>query len=276
MFMKNTLIMFTAYAVLKMILFIDLQLRFIPEVTFLNVGQGDSILIVTPDGKKLLVDGGPDFTADSYLNDYFPLNNCSLEAVFLTHPHQDHLEGLLRVLDHCKVRSVFYNEVSYSSGLYLEWAERLEERASNTVRPFVAGDSLLLGELELYGLWPSPEYLKNPDSNINNSSLVFLVKHGNFEALLTGDAEDPVLRQLPTPSVKGRLDVYKLSHHGSRNGLNYAFWKALNPINTVISVGVGNSFGHPHADVLGILQNEATLIRRTDVDGTVKIRYNSL
>jgi competence protein ComEC len=285
--MKNPLILFISYAIVKIILYLDLQIRFFPELTFLNVGQGDAILITTPERKRILVDGGAGFTVSHLLNGYFPLNNCSLDAIFLTHPHADHLEGLLRILRYCRVEKVFYTPVQYEGDMFAEWEARLGGESQilpsePVVTPFLMGGIYVpdkLGNIRLYGVWPPSSYIDAKIPNVNNVSIVMFLDVGNFEALLTGDAEQEVLKELEGqefPFVDGNLDVYKLSHHGSRTGLRAGFLEQLNPLLSVISVGKDNKFGHPHEEVLTWLEEKQALYKRTDMEGTIKIRYNSL
>jgi len=106
---------------------------------------------------------------------------------------------------------------------------------------------------------------------------------GDFEVLLTGDAEQEVLAEINPDLLSGEfhflngpLEIYKLSHHGAKNGFNAGFWQNLNPLLSVISVGEENKFGHPHEEVIEWLDNKDAKYRRTDVEGTIKIRYNSL
>jgi len=290
--MKNSFILFTAYTILKIIFYLNLQVRFIPELVFFDVGQGDSIFITTPEKKTILVDGGSGYTVSQHLNTYFPLNNCSIDAVFLTHPHADHLEGLNRILYHCKVKKIFYTPVLYESGLFAEWEELVSQMDATVrkasfekdfvFRPFLSGDVYIpdkSGKIKFYGIWPPEEYVGKTLSNVNNVSTVMFFDAGNFEALLTGDAEVEVLREIEKedfPFLTGALEVYKLSHHGAKNGFSSSFWQKLSPLLSIISVGKENKFGHPHSDVISWLVERKTSFLRTDMEGTIKIRYNSL
>lgn len=256
------------------------------ELAFLDVGQGDSILITTPNKKHILIDGGPGYEVSRHLNSYFPLNNCSLDLIILTHPHQDHIEGLNRVINQCSVEAVFYNFVNYETTLVSEWEEKYGALKEDTlVKAFTAGESFQIDGVVLHSVWPTQKYLQKGSKNINNTSIVLFLDYGNFEAFLTGDAETDVLKEIwrakdlgqaskAWTSINGAVEVYKLSHHGSANGLYKPLWYALDPDVTVISVGEGNSHGHPHPSVIDFLESQNAVLKRTDVASTVKIRYN--
>lgn len=250
------------------------------EVSFLDVGQGDAVWITTPHKRHILIDGGAGYEVSSLLTGEFPLGGCKIDVMVLTHPHKDHLEGLNRLLDYCSVRRVLYNPIDYDSNLYRTWMEVLSQpKYDNISSPFFQGDTLWIDGVTFYGLWPTEQFLQIAHSNINNTSLSLLLDYGDFEVFLGGDTELEALRQISRVSfpayVDGRLEVYKLSHHGSSNGLYKPLWRALDPVLTVISVGKDNSFGHPHEEVLQFLADRGALVKRTDVEGTVKIRYNS-
>jgi len=285
--MRNHLILFIFYTFLKLLIYLDQHVRFFPELVFFDVGQGDAIFITTPQKKAILIDGGPGYTVSHKLNSYFPLNNCHLEAVFLTHPHADHLEGLNRVLDNCHIKRIFYTPAVYESSLYDDFQETALKKTKNgaLVTPFLSGDIYKpekFGNLVFFGVWPPNHYIGKSLSNINNVSTMLFLDFGKFEALITGDAELEVLREINSSFIKnefgfldGSLEVYKLSHHGAKNGFNAEFWNNLNPLLTVISVGAVNKFGHPHPEVLDWLENVNARYLRTDIEGNIKIRYNS-
>ena len=285
--MKSQVTLFILTAILKFVLAFDLQRGSWLEVAFLDVGQGDGVLITTPRKERILIDGGSDYSADFQLSEYFPLNNCRLDAVVLTHPHADHVGGLNRILDHCKVESAFYNSVDYESGLYETWERKLKDKNIPT-KGLVAGEKFRYGNVAFYSVWPTAKKVEKGFKNINNASIVLLMDYGDFEAFLTGDAEVEVLeylyenwefvslRGLRGSKINGKLEVYKASHHGAENGMHEKLWRKLNPAVSVISVGEGNKFGHPGESVLEFFASEDALVRRTDIEGTVKIRYNSL
>lgn len=313
--MKKTTQILIVYTFLKVILALTWKQNLSSELQFLDVGQGDAILISASGPKWVLIDGGENFTVSWYLNQVFPLNNCHLDAVFLTHPHSDHLGGLVRVLNQCVVDKIFYSPIPCESSLCGEWENLISDvdfgiREKPIVKTFLLGDKYTLDEKSyLYCLWPSEDFVEEMrqdlDSgksvNLNNISTVILLDSGDFEALLTGDAELEVWEKIKSAwlsesktedlglstlepqdtetfhilsQIDENLDVYKLPHHGSKNGLDHEIWLKLNPLLSVISVGKDNKFNHPSKEVLDWLTENKVHYKRTDLESTVKIRYN--
>src|SRR3989344_4030050 len=214
---------------------------------FLDVGQGDSILITTTAGKFILIDGGGDYTADRLLFERQRLlSGCHLDVVILTHEHADHSVGLERILKRC---------------------------TAGTYKKLYKGDLLRIDGLELHVLWP-PEKSYTP-SDINDTSTVILADYGFFEVLLTGDAGSTVLSSLDKGKldnlIQNGLDILKVSHHGSKTGLDKSFLRKYTPRYAVIQVGEGNKFGLPDEEVLDFLGGIGSEIYRTDMQGTVEI-----
>ena len=300
--MKTQIIFYTIALFIKILLFYNQSRGNYLEIAFLDVGQGDSILITTPSKKRVLIDGGAGFTADRILDSYFPLNNCHIDVLALTHPHADHIEGLNRVLDHCKVDYIVFNPVKYDSYLYDNWLSKVSElgdSGKSKVISRIDSETLKIDGITFHCVWPTAEALERGFSNINNASLTIFLDYGDFEAFLSGDAETGVLEIIKERLNEGAfwfidypLEVYKASHHGAKNGLVKGLWTKLNPDVTVISVGEDNKFGHPSSDVMdffatqkytdlsgleklrSLFVTKKGLVKRTDVDGTVKIRYN--
>ena len=302
MIMKTQIIFYIIALSIRILLFYNQSRGNYLEIAFLDVGQGDSVLITTPLKKRVLIDGGEGFTADRLLDSYFPLNNCHLDVLALTHPHADHIEGLNRVLDHCKVDFIIFNPVEYDSYLYDNWLSKvseLENSGKSKVFNCVDGDVIKIDGITFHCIWPTPEALEKGFSNINNASLTVFLDYGDFEAFLSGDAETGVLEIIKKRLNGGAfwfidypLEVYKASHHGAENGFVKGLWIKLNPGVTVVSVGEDNKFGHPSQDVIDFFTAKKCtdffgsdklcnlpaakkgLVKRTDMDGTVKIRYN--
>ena len=237
-----------------------------------DVGQGDAILIKTPNGFLVLIDGGPDFEVDRYIDKEFWLNGCHLDLLVLTHPHADHLKGLNRLLERCKVDTVLHRTVEYDSRGYENWFLHL---SSVEVREAKTGDVISLGRVKLVVVWP-PEQQEFSE-NINNSSVSLLLDYGDFEALFLGDLEKEASIMLDTDTldryIDGKLEVYKVPHHGSIDSFNPVLISYLAPKLCLVPVGE-NKYGHPNDEVLEFMRGEGCAIKRTDESGTIELFIN--
>jgi len=243
------------------------------EIDFWNVGQGDSIYISTPNGKKILIDGGDNFETDFEIAKLIPFYSCKLDVIVLTHPHYDHIKGLNRVLQRCEVGVVMFNDVDFTSRDFLYFKEKTE---NINVKNVFAGDEFVIDNVNFKILWPSKEFLQNKVSDINDSSVVIFLDYGNFEALLAGDATSKVLENINPEGIRSEIDgefeVIKIPHHGSKYSLAKGFYAGLKPKTCVISVGAVNKFGHPSPDTIKFLEEIGCNVLRTDIKGDIKIK----
>lgn len=247
-----------------------------PSIKVFDIGQGDAIWITTPNAKHILIDGGPDFEVDSLVFKDLTFK-CYIEAIVLTHPHKDHLQGLTRLLERCSVQNIYVNPTNYPSSDYKRFLDMTSQISRHHL---IAGDVLNIDGLKFYVLWPESFLVEKPPSNANLLSIVLLMDYNNLEALFTGDLEKPYIQGLVNSpflnKVDGRLEFYKVSHHGSHTGLSTDLISKLNPVIAVISCGVGNSYHHPHKQVLDFFSKTSTHLFRTDLSGTLEFHLNNL
>jgi competence protein ComEC len=246
------------------------------HVSFLNVGEGDAILI-QKGNQQVLIDGGPgaqDVTLG--LGDRMPFWDRTIELVVLTHPHSDHLAGLLEVLQRYKVEQVLYPDLDYESPLYEEWLKLIKEKNIKCTTA-QAGQQVDLGE----GVVITVINLETPlltstksdiDKDIeNNGSLVLRLSLNRVSFLLTADIEQEAESKLVAERADLASTVLKVAHHGSDTSTTPEFLAVANPRVAVISVGE-NSFGHPSAEVLKRLEQRlgSENVFRTDEQGTIE------
>ncbi|NPV27179.1 MAG: DNA internalization-related competence protein ComEC/Rec2 [Firmicutes bacterium] len=248
------------------------------RMVFLDVGQGDCIFIETPGGKQLLVDGGGRPAAAGGTFDVgervvLPflrrqgINH--LDAVINTHAHDDHLQGLIPIIDEIRVTVVAvaaYPSLPKNLSDYLTAAQ---QRGSTVIT--LARDQVWDVEpgVTLEVLHPG-RWLTGTRSDLNNNSLVLRLRYGQTEIMLPGDIEREAMTELLQAQVSLAADVYKLSHHGSQYALEPRFLQAVNPQAVVIQVGK-NSFGHPAPEVIQYWERQGVPIYRTDRDGAVTL-----
>ena len=246
------------------------------HVVVLDVGQGDSILLEGDRGGRILVDGGPDpnvLVAD--LDRYIPTWDRRLDAIVLTHPHDDHVAGLVAVVERYQVGRAFESGWSVDTDAYRAWKSALSARGIEPER-LATGEVLRLDDATLTVLWPDDGRVRASDLDpnatanreTNDASVVLLGEFEGRRFLLTGDAEDDV-----DPILVGRglpaLDMLKVAHHGSATASSDVLLAVLRPSVAVVSVGANNTYGHPNGGTMARLRAHSSRVLRTDQDGTV-------
>ena len=239
------------------------------HVAFLDVGQGDAVLITLPDGRQLLIDGGPSGTDLTWrLGQEMPFWDRTLEMVINTHPDADHLGGLVSLMDRYQVEQLLVSDVIAGSQLYRAWeAEVAEDQLSPAMGR--AGMRLAVGSnitATLLNPGPASVGVDGP----NNRSIVVHLQFGQVSFLLPGDIEAPVERNLVATEFPLTATVLKSPHHGSKTSSSKPFLEAVNPQIVVISVGEDNRFGHPAPEVLERYIEHSLTILRTDERGTIE------
>ncbi len=239
------------------------------HVHFLDVGQGDAILVVAPDGRQILVDGGPSPTALlNELGNVLPFWDRSLDLIVLTHPDGDHITGLIPLLDRYRVAQVLDVPQSDTTPEAAPWRERLV--VLSVRRTFgQRGMVLPVGAARLTVLNPDATPLVGTASDTNNNAAVLRLDYGQTSLLFTGDAEQEAEADMLAAGVPLRADVLKVGHHGSNGSSSAPFLATVAPRLAVIQVGADNTFGHPHPDVLKRLAGLEIL--RTDQRGRIEV-----
>lgn len=238
----------------------------------LDIGQGDAILLTTPEEHHILIDGGPDRTVLTRLGESLPYLFSQLDLVILTHPHADHLEGLIPVLDRFLVKAVLMSAPRYESPVYEAFLESVEA-LEVPVYFAEAGQHFYFGELELEVLYPFEPILSETMQEVNNASPVIMAYYEDVRILLTGDAEQAVEEALLEAHINLKADVLKAGHHGSNTSTTQAFLEAVSPGIALISVGSGNSYGHPDQEVIERLEEAGVEVFRTDLSGTLCLSF---
>jgi competence protein ComEC len=237
---------------------------------FFDVGQGDATLIEVPQGQKVLIDGGPNDSVISKIDKIIPFYKRKIDVVILTHPHADHVTGLIKVLENYEIGDVYLTGVIHTTPEYLQFLEKLKEKNIPS-HQVVAGDTLdFSGGIKMDFLYPKNSLGGKKVENLNNSSIVARLSWGKESALFTGDLEKENQYQLFSSSIKS--DLLKVPHHCSNNAINKGFLERVDPKNTVIFVGRDNKFGHPTAQCLETLKS--TKAYRTDYDGDIDFVMN--
>lgn len=263
------------------------------HVVFCNVGQGDAAYIRFPDGRDMVVDGGPDDKILACLGKHMPFWDRSIDIVAMTHPQKDHMQGLIPILERYRVSYFVRSDVDNDTEGYKKLLDTTK-RKSVTVNYITSGERIDVGPVTVSMIWPSEEQIAkgkefiatqiqsntSRENNtlgattvgeLNDYSLVFDLHYGVFDVLLTGDADNHVNKHfIGSRLADGHVEVLKVPHHGSKTGMTEEFLDWVKPELAVISVGK-NNYGHPAAETLDKLAARGIKVKRTDQEGDIEV-----
>ena len=247
------------------------------RIFFIDVGQGDSTLIITPDKKTVLIDGGGSDSFDvgekvllPYLLDRRILK---IDYVLISHFDTDHCGGILTIMEKVKVKNIIISEQAEHSENYERFKKLMIHKRIRLIE-VKKGDKIKIGRYsEFKILFPTSRLLsENP---LNNNSIVTQFNYNNFKMLFTGDIEKLAEQQiLKTEKAEIRADILKVAHHGSKTSSIPEFIKAVRPRIALIGVGKNNTFGHPNQQTIKNLENIKCRIYRTDLQGEIIIKID--
>jgi competence protein ComEC len=242
------------------------------HVSFLDVGQGDAILI-EQGTQQILIDGGPGPQKTlQALSRKMPFWDRTIDMVVLTHPDTDHLGGLVEVIERYRVKYALSTNTTYDSPLYREWQNTIDNRHIHSILA-EAGQRITMGnDIQISVINPPENSPSDRETNMNNRSVVLRVQVNKVSFLLTGDLETDGEKELIEERANLSGTILKVGHHGSASSTSREFLDVVSPDIAVISVGVNNSFGHPDTQVVKRLEQKIgpDRIYRTDLVGTVE------
>ncbi|MFH0814800.1 MAG: ComEC/Rec2 family competence protein [Candidatus Falkowbacteria bacterium] len=239
------------------------------SVRFLDVGQGDSIYIRTPEKQDILIDAGPDAKVIEQLGKAMPFFDNEIDVAILTHPHADHVAGFIEVLKRYKVDKIYYTGVLHTSSVYLEFLNLIKQQKIPLIIVGAGRGIELAGAAKFKILSPAPNLVGQKVEDLNDSSIVSQLIFGNTKFLFMGDAGEKVEAALLNSGQQLQSDVIKLGHHGSKTASSQEFLKAVAPTYAVIFCAKNNDFGFPHPKIVSRLERLGIEIFRTDLDGSV-------
>ena len=236
------------------------------EITMLNVGQGLSVLI-RADDEYMLYDGGGR-SKSSYVVSYLTKTRSitNLKYIVSSHYDEDHVAGLVGVMNTISVGQVITSDYEGDTKIYQSFRNKLAEKGYPEIHPKV-GDTFALGSAVIQVIGPT-EYNQSKE---NDNSIAIKITYGNFSAVFTGDAEEDECEQIITSGLNLNANLYIVGHHGSEYSTSDELLKKISPQYAFLSVGSGNSYGHPTAKTLNALKANNVQLFRTDVQGEVSV-----
>ena len=242
------------------------------HIFFLDVDQGDSTLIVTPEGEKIIIDGGPGTNILPALHDSISFFDKKIDTLILTHPQEDHLSGFIDLLDRYTIGQVLFSGIDTPSELYHVFLEKIQTKKIPV--SFITEESDWITSsgvtFDLFSMLDSP-HAPFSIGDINNTSLVLRLSYGTTSFLFMGDSEEEAEKTFLFSGKYLQSNVLKVGHHGSSSSSLESFLTAVSPQYAIISAGKENRFGHPHQSVLDLLQEKKITPFSTAINGTIHL-----
>lgn len=239
------------------------------EVHFIDVGQGDAALIQTPEGQNILIDAGIKSAGQKVVSFLKEKDVGKIDMVIATHPHADHIGGLIEVLKRYPVGKFVDSGKPHTTQTYLEMLTLIDEKDIEFVVP-VIGQEFKYGNM----LKMTVVHVDSTATNLNNASVSIRAEYGSLSILLTGDAEKEAEAGMLRSGLELRSTIYKAGHHGSNSSSTQAFVDVVKPEVSILSYGKGNQYGHPHAEIVERLQRAGSKIYSTEQVGDITLKSN--
>ncbi len=239
---------------------------------FLDVGQGDALYARDKSGNDILIDGGPDLSVLTGIGNAMLYNDRVIDYLVLTHPHADHLFGLVEVVKRYEVKNIILTDAIATTQEYQEFLNIIKDKNIHTILAN-NGEIYKIGDnFNFQIIYPDESFKDTNIKNLNNTSIVGKIIFGSVSIQATGDAEKDLQGKIANKYCDQlSSNIIKIAHHGSKNGINTNFFNCVNPEMAIISVGVDNKFGHPHQETLDFLNKNNVKTIRTDEQGTIEI-----
>src|SRR5690554_2656060 len=238
------------------------------QIHYIDVGQGDSILIQIPGPHSMLIDAGEQTSGSDVVSYIQNQNIDKLDIVIGTHPHADHIGGLISVLEEIKVEKVIDSGRVHTSKTYENYLTLIDQK-NIQFELGRAGQTFKLGDAQFQILHPD-----HVNYDLNNCSVVILMQYEDVKFLFTGDAEEAAETSILSSFDNINAQILKVGHHGSRTSTTSSFLSAITPKIAIIMCGENNRYGHPHNETISKIKQENIKIYRTDIHGNIIIDTN--
>jgi beta-lactamase superfamily II metal-dependent hydrolase len=234
---------------------------------FLDVAQGESTLLMLPDGINILVDTGSPATGPMLADDIRSLGIDRIDHLIFTHPHEDHIGGIFNVLHEMEVSNFYDNSFNnFKSNIFDDYVRLVREDKSG-YHILQSGNILDFGDVKIDVLNP----IIPPSGDINEDSIVMRVSYGEINILLTGDVRNIGEERILKSEAELKSNILKVGHHGDRNASTSSFLEKVAPEVAIVSVGAGNKYSKPHEDAMLRIHDTGAKVLRTDLHGTITV-----
>lgn len=271
--LRTTFILGFFVLICVFVFFLIEQVKNTTTLVFCDVGQGDAAYIRIENKVDVLIDAGPNNKVLSCLGKHMPFYDREIEFAFLSHPQKDHYGGFSLILDRYKIQTFVASYIKSNSKGFHDLLEKLKQKNTNVLFWYAKSEMIFSERSSASLIWPTSSYISNTnvkDPNIYSQIIFFSL--GDHLILFTGDTT-------PLPQSYFIDDLYpvnilKVPHHGSKNGLSKKILLKVRPEIAVISSGKNNNYGHPSKEIVQMLQNEKVTIKRTDQEGDVVFTFD--
>ncbi|MDF2820630.1 MAG: beta-lactamase domain protein [Clostridiales bacterium] len=237
------------------------------KVNFIDVGQGDSIFIILPNSKSILIDAGESDSYENITKIIDSSNITKIDVLIATHPHADHIGGMDEIIENYEIGKIYMPKISSSTTTFENLLQTISDK-NLKITTATAGMSIELDDsVNIDILGPNSS---NYD-DINNFSIIIKLTYNNNSFLFTGDAESVSEKELLQNQYDLKADILKVGHHGSSSSTSASLLKAVEPTYAIISVGKDNAYGHPKQKLLDRLADYGVTTYRTDELGTISV-----
>ncbi len=240
------------------------------KVSFIDIGQGDAIYISTPYGHNIIIDLGSERGLADLDKRIFWWNR-KIDLIIISHPHDDHIAGLIAILKKYPVEKIMLNKIEYESVIYSGLLKLIAEKNIEILRPYNNQEIRLGDNCYLKTIFPWEDFNNQIIKNLNNSSIVNQLDCLNFKFLFTGDIETETENIILEKNIDIKSDVLKVAHHGSISSSQEKFLEKVSPQIAIIMSGKNNRLGHPSPRVIKRLEQLKVQIFRTDLNSTIDL-----
>jgi len=243
------------------------------HVYILDIGQGDSFLIVTPSGSQIIIDGGPNQDVLEHLGGYMPFFDRTIELLVITHPDADHITAIPEVLNRYNVSHILLNGAVHSSGKYAQLLDAITQNHVAVLLPDPSKDIVIDG-VYFDCIWPKKGIIGTTQSVQNAQSIVLRMLYRHHSFLFTGDLTKESENSILASGTQVSANIMSVPHHGSHTSSSTGFLLSVSPQLGIVSSGRGNPYGHPHTDVTNRYASLGIPIKNTATDGSISLEFD--